>query len=42
MGTPGVKWVSLFLKYLHPLIPVFIARSIVRMALTRLTKKAFL
>ena len=36
MGTPGVKWVQLFLKYLHPWSPVFMRDSLID------SKKTFL
>ena len=40
MGTHGVKWVQLFLNYLHPWSPILCAIHC-RMALKRLTEKYY-
>ena len=39
MDTPGVKWVQLFFKYLHPWSPVFMRNPLSGWPLRRLTEK---
>ena len=42
IGSVGVKWLSLFLKYLQPWSPVFMRDPFVRIAIKRLIGKTFL